>query len=390
MHTLKFATKPSLRATHHPALYRALQRIGYFCMSMVIFSASRFEPAATQITEKSSLGGYGEVHLNYTRPSSGTPAAPKLDFHRWILFVNHQWNDQWSLNAELELEHNLVEGGSKSGELELEQAYIQYRPDAAFALQAGVVLPAIGLINDKHEPTKFLSVERPLFANVIIPTTWYGNGLGVRGLLFQALQYNLVVMEGLDDRRFKSAGIRGGRQKGYQASLETVLLNPAVDFIMYPGLTVGSSAAINVLVSDPTNTHPYRSTVLWGAHAHYKKDGVWAQAEFGTSGYHKNDDLPGVDSLALLERSMGWYADIGYDVARLWKARQMQLYPVVRYTQVNAADDLGANGTVSRFLFGLAVYPIDKVVFKIDYARESKQGTTGWSGLFNAGAGYEF
>jgi hypothetical protein len=330
------------------------------------------------------------VHLNYLRPSQGSAAAPKLDFHRWVLFVNHQWNEQWSVSAELELEHNLVEGGTKSGELELEQAYIQYRADGGFVVQTGVVLPTAGLINDKHEPTAFLSVERPLFASVIVPTTWYGNGVAVRGVVAQALQYNLVVMEGLDDRRFKGAGIRGGRQKGYQPLLETVLLNPALDFIMYPGLTVGSSAAINLLATDPTNTHPYRSTLLWGAHAQYKKEGVWAQAEFGTIAYQKNDELAGADTLMLLKQSMGWYADLGYDVARLWNARHLQVYPVVRYTQVNATDRIGAEGTLARLLVGLAVFPIDQVVFKIDYARESKKGTAGWNGLLNVGAGYEF
>ena len=57
---------------------------------------------------KTSLGGYGELHLNYKKTENVAALAPELDFHRFILFLGHQFSPRFSLKAELELEHNFV------------------------------------------------------------------------------------------------------------------------------------------------------------------------------------------------------------------------------------------------------------------------------------------
>ncbi len=340
--------------------------------------------------QKTSVGGYGELHLNYSRPSTGTAAAPILDFHRWILFVNHQWTDQWSLASELEVEHNFIEGGKASGEVELEQAYVQFRSMPQLVLQAGVLLPSVGLLNERHEPNLFLSVERPVYNNAIIPTTWFGNGLAARGFIANSLQYSAVIMEGLDDRKFKAKdGIRSGRLKGFKASLETVLLNPAIEYVGIPGLIAGTSLAINVLAHDPSENHPYSSTVLWELHAQYKAKGFWTQFEYGTISYSANTGSP-ADTAAILSNSAGWYADLGYNLVRLWEADVLQLYPFIRYTQFNPADKLSANGTTSQFVMGAALLPIEKVALKADYGIETKKGSDGSTGLLNIGIGYAF
>ena len=345
---------------------------------------------AADISGKTSIGGYGELHVNYTKPAVGTVAAPVLDFHRWILFVSHRWTEHWSFASELELEHNFVEGGKTTGELELEQAYIQFNPRPEFLLQTGVLLPATGLINDKHEPNLFLSVERPVYAKAIIPTTWFGNGIAARGLLAGAWQYSALLLEGLDDRKFGTKGIRGGRQKGFKASLETVLVNSAVDYVAIPGLNIGTSAAINVLAHDPTNTHPYASTILWELHAQYRKSGLWTQLEFGSTRYSRNGDLAGSDTLAALENAMGYYVDLGYDVARLWKAQELQLYPFIRVSHHTIDGTIGTDGTAAKYLLGLGAFPIENVTFKADYAVATKKGVTGTNGMLNIGAGYAF
>lgn len=64
--------------------------------------------------DRTSLGGYGELHLNLGDKE-------QIDFHRWVLFLDHQYNDRIKLVSELELEHSLA-GDGKPGEVELEQA----------------------------------------------------------------------------------------------------------------------------------------------------------------------------------------------------------------------------------------------------------------------------
>ena len=87
---------------------------------------------------------------------------------------------------------------------------------------------------------------------------------------------------------------------------------------------------------------------------------------------------------------MGWYVDLGYDVARLWQSKETKLYPFIRYSQHNGGELLGEKGTVSQPTLGVAFFPIEKVSFKIDYSIAEAKGVDGATGLLNLGAGYVF
>jgi hypothetical protein len=80
----------------------------------------------------------------------------------------------------------LVEGLEDAGELELEQAYVDFLLSRRFNVRAGMLLMPIGLINERHEPPVFYGVERPFVDTVIVPTTWFEVGAGVHGELAQA------------------------------------------------------------------------------------------------------------------------------------------------------------------------------------------------------------
>ena len=75
---------------------------------------------------------------------------------------------------------NIDDNIEYDGELELEQAYINYH-SGSWGFKGGVLLAPIGIINPYHEPPTFLSVERPAYAKHIIPTTWFGNGFSFYG-----------------------------------------------------------------------------------------------------------------------------------------------------------------------------------------------------------------
>ena len=67
------------------------------------------------------LSGYMDFHYNKPEFSDGA-----LDFHRFVLLVTHSFSDRIRFVSELEIEHALVEGGEEEGELELEQAYVDF------------------------------------------------------------------------------------------------------------------------------------------------------------------------------------------------------------------------------------------------------------------------
>jgi hypothetical protein len=356
---------------------------------LAVFSVSLF--ASEDGEKKFNLGGYGELHLNKTITEDESNPAAVLDFHRFVLMFGYDFTEQWSLNSEIEIEHAFIVGGEKSGEVELEQAYIDFHPNAAININAGIMLPAVGIINEQHEPTTFLSVERPIYSKKIIPTTWFGAGVGAGGVIGGQVKYRAMVIEGLDDRNFREKdGIRAGRQKAYKASLETIVVNAAVDYIGLPGIRVGTSVAVNQLTSSGKDLvedeHPYTNTTLWEVHTSVNKFGIVFVGEAARIFYNESGKAE-----APLTSTQGGYADLGYNVARLWKAENLKLIPFVRYSQYNPSGSVFADDAKSKIMGGISFMPIPNIAIKADYASEGRlDGTGDRTGYFNAGIGYDF
>ncbi len=333
---------------------------------------------------KSTFGGYGELHLNYKNPEKGKVEA-KLDFHRFVLFYGYAWTPEWSFKSEVELEHNFVT--DDKGELELEQAYLNWRHSKALNLQVGVLLPSVGLINEGHEPPLFFGTERPNYNKRIIPTTWFGNGIAATGMI-SSIDYKVVIMEGLNSSQFAN-GLRDGRQKGYKASLENVLVNGRVDYIGLPGLKAGASFSRNHLMFS-NGDQAFESANLIEGHVRYDANQIIATGEVGTVSYSPFSSAPGS-----LEGSLGAYTQIGYNVGQFFM-KKGKLYPFFHWSQYNVNSSVKGGGKaeeekqVSEIQFGLHFAPIPQVVFKADYGIETKGVDDKKSTIINLGAGYMF
>ncbi|MBN1300353.1 MAG: hypothetical protein JW995_03985 [Melioribacteraceae bacterium] len=349
----------------------------YYIMFILIVTSSLY--AQFDIFQpKTTIGGYGELHYNYNK-SENSKAEKTLDFHRFVMFYSHAWSEKWSFKAELELEHNFVSEGQ--GELELEQAYIDYRHSGQFGLQVGVILPSAGLLNEIHEPPTFLSVERPDYHKNIIPTTWFGNGLSIYGVL-KDIDYKVTVMEGLDASKFTmNSGIRGGRQKGFKSDAENLLYNARVNFTGINGLLAGASFTYNNAGKDSSNI----SITLFEIHLRYRANSIYFDAEYGNITYGNRD----------VERSTGYYIDLGYNIGSVLNI-ETELIPFVRYTDLNTVASTKTGGEIekqyhnSKWMIGFAVKPIHEVVFKVDYS-ENENALSGMKTTYlNFGAGYMF
>ena len=89
-----------------------------------------------------SIGGYGELHWNKSFDSDQNMTKNTMDFHRFIIYTGYNFTPEWSFKSELEIEHNMIDGdGDYDGEVELEQAYVNYHSDL-FGFQAGVIFAA--------------------------------------------------------------------------------------------------------------------------------------------------------------------------------------------------------------------------------------------------------
>ncbi|MBD2858816.1 porin [Spongiibacter sp. KMU-158] len=185
-----------------------------------------------------SLGGYGEHHFNHFKDKDD-----KVDAHRFVLFVGNQFSDTVRFFSELEVEHGLVkdtDDGSGPGEVELEQAYIQWDFTPGHSLTMGQFLVPVGIINETHEPDTFYGTERNNVEKDIIPATWWETGVMFSGEILPGLKYNAALHSGL--AADPGATVRSGRQKSANATAEDLAYTLRLAYTGVAGLEVAATA----------------------------------------------------------------------------------------------------------------------------------------------------
>src|SRR5262249_6689784 len=145
---------------------------------------------------------YGEISYNgYVHDASRNQA----DLKRFVLFFGHRFSDRISFNSEVEVEH-AVSSANDKGEVEIEQAYLNYAFQPSINLKAGLFLMPFGFLNRNHEPPIFYGVERNEFETRIIPSTWREGGVGIWGDTSFGLSYDVGVTTGFDVAKFDDPG----------------------------------------------------------------------------------------------------------------------------------------------------------------------------------------
>lgn len=166
--------------------------------------------AMSRILDKTTFGGYGELDYISRRDNGNGKAGNTFDPHRIVLYVNSELSDWITFYSELEWEHG---GDGKNGKVPVEQAFLDFKIASPFNIRAGLLLVPLGGINANHEPTNFNSTERPDLDRILIPSTWREMGAGIHGALGDKVNYELLVLNGLDGSKFSAEnGIRNGRQ----------------------------------------------------------------------------------------------------------------------------------------------------------------------------------
>jgi len=197
--------------------------------------AQQVEDSQTSSPTTTSIGGYGELHYNnLTTSQTGKADSTKkeIDFHRFVLFFGHEFNDKIRFFSEFEVEHALVKDtadGSNGGEVEVEQAYVEFDLSNQHNAKAGMIIVPVGIINETHEPPTFYGVERNPVEKVILPTTWWNGGLMLNGRSRSGFSYDLMISEGLYANDGYS--IRTGRQKTSQAKANDLAYTDALNIL---------------------------------------------------------------------------------------------------------------------------------------------------------------
>ena len=341
--------------------------------------------AQVKLSNKTTLGGYGELHYNSLRDQKGDSNKDQMDFHRFVLFVNHEFNDKMRLVTELELEHSLS-GDGKPGEVELEQAYIQYDLTAKTSITGGLFLTPVGIMNETHEPPTFYGVERNDVEKNIIPTTWWEGGAMVEHEFIDGLSANLSMTSGLKSTGSKNFAVRSGRQKVAEAEAKTFAYNGRLKYTAIPGLELAGT--VNYQDNFCQNQLAgCGSATLYEAHTVYNKD------NFGLRALVAWWDIDGSAVSAVgADEQYGYYVEPSYRFDDAIVAGQ-DIGVFARYAVWDNQEGSGSTTDTEyqQYNFG-ANWWIDKdVVVKIDYQIQDVGGGVSkeLDGL-NLGLGYQF
>jgi len=336
-----------------------------------------------------TVGGYGQIDYNQPEGDNGT-----LDVHRMVLLFGYKFNDKVQFVTEVEMEH--------VKEIFVEQAFLTYNLTENINLRGGLMLVPMGLINEYHEPTVFNGVERPGVDKSIVPTTWREVGFGVSGKSDDlSLKYQAYIFNG-----FKSVngtkllggknGLRNGRQKGAESTINTPTLSGKVDYYGIKGLRLGASAYLG-------DTQPEDAVEdVRGAKVMVKMFGGdvrYAYKKFKARGQYIQTFISGAKAYNALNGSNlgskmnGWYTELSYNILPV--TNDKKLYAFARYSEYDthqSTDGFTANDAYDRNVLttGLSFHIAPGAVVKADYQFMNSKVDDDAKGVLNLGFGVWF
>jgi hypothetical protein len=369
-----------------------------------------FESAAATPEEgRSAIGGYGEINYNNYKDDS---KRDEFDVQRFILFLGHRFNERTRLYSEIEFEHSVTKGGdSSSGEVAMEQAYIEHglTKDNAVNLRAGLMLLPIGIINEYHEPPTFYGVERNEVESRIIPSTWREIGLALQGRTIGGLEYNGGISTTPDASKFSdaSSGFKDMRVKGNRVTANEFGFFAGLNYRGVPGLLLGAGLWTGNTAQEGQGKGEGASSLagydakltVWDVHARYSVAGFDLRALYAKGSLSDTaainaaaNDGAGLASPddAAPESFSGWFVEAAYHI---YRSGNTDIAPFIRYEDYNTQESVASGFSINPnndeqvITAGVNFYVHPQVVFKIDVQDYDTDDT---KDRFNFGIGWMF
>ncbi|MCK0109083.1 OprO/OprP family phosphate-selective porin [Flavobacteriaceae bacterium S0825] len=315
-----------------------------------------------------TVGGYAQVDYNQPEGANG-----KMDVHRLVMLLGYKFSDKVQFVTEIEYEH--------VKEVYVEQAFLNYSVSDNFNVRGGLMLVPMGIVNEYHEPTTFNGVERPSMDKSIVPTTWREMGVGVTGKFDDAnLRYQAYIFNGfasVNDTKVLggSNGLRNGRQKGAESTINKPNLSAKVDYYGVQGLRLGLSgyfgrtqATDDVQEIDGADV----GVSMLGLDARYINKRFSARGQYIHALIKDAEDYNNLYTTNLGSELKGWYAEAAYNLLPL--AKEQKLDAFVRYEKydthaatadANITRNLGYNR--NEWTTGLSYHVAPGAVVKADY-----------------------
>lgn len=343
-------------------------------------SANAFSAAPAATTGPDTvITGYGE--LNYNRPTRKSQNA-QADVRRLVLGYQHRFDDKTKVVTEFEVEHAVASAGD-SGEVAVEQAYMERQFTPTWALRAGLFLMPVGLLNENHEPSAYYGVERNFVETAIIPSTWREGGVQVAGNFDNGLTLQGGLTTSFDLTKWDAASGEGKEsplgsihQEMSLAKSHDLAAFGAVNWRGIPGLLLGGSLFTGQATQGQTASKA--RVTLGDLHARWTP-GRWDLSALYTRGSISNTaalNAALIGNSTLIPKSFGgFYVQGAYKV---WAREDYALLPFVRWEQFNTARgyaDLGPGLTPDAarnervLTLGANFQIAQDIVLKADYQR---------------------
>jgi hypothetical protein len=330
---------------------------------------------------KTQIRGYGELHYNNLNAQDSARDLEQIDLHRFVLFFGHEFSDKINFFSELEVEHSLA-GDGAPGEVELEQAYVDFALTDNLSVKTGLFLIPVGTTNETHEPPTFYGVERNSVENVILPSTWWEAGAALSGHFANGLSWDAALHSGLAIPTTGGSAfrVRSGRQKVAEAIASDAAYTVRLRYTGVPGFNVGASYQYQTDASQIAGDG-LDAGKLFTVNAGYDV------GPFSIKGLYARWDFDGVAvEAADADTQTGWYVEPSYRFSTL--RGDWGIY--------GRREDVEGGRTQDHFTqteFGLNYWPVDNIVFKIDF-RQRDHELTSEAGRdfdgFDLGFGYQF
>ena len=339
-----------------------------------------------------TVGGYAQVDYNQPEGDNGN-----LDVHRLVMLLGYKFNDKVQFVTEIEYEH--------VKELYVEQAFLQYTIADNVNLRGGLMLVPMGIVNEYHEPTTFNGVERPNVDKSIIPSTWREIGLGVSGKFDEAsLRYQAYIFNGFASVNGTnvlggSNGLRNGRQKGAESTINTPNLSAKVDYYGIQGLRLGLSGYSGRSQAEDDIQEVDGADVgisMIGLDARYINKRFSARGQYIHAKLSDTEDYNTLYETNLGSELKGWYTEVAFNLLPLNKEQKLDAF--VRYEQydthastIDAGIDRNLAYNRNEWTTGLNYHIAPGAVVKADYQilDNASEGNES-KGQFNLGFGVWF
>lgn len=302
-------------------------------------SSSMLDRSSSLANGGTNIIGYGEMAYSKFRQSGDATA----DLTRFVFGFNHRFDERLTLHSEVEIEHAVVSADDK-GEVEVEQAWVNYKMNDAVNFKGGLFLIPLGILNETHEPPTYYGVMRNQVETRIIPTTWRELGVGMHGIVAEGFRYDVGITTGFDSGKLDdpTTGIRSTHQEGQLANASDLAVYGALNY-RRPGLLVGGGVFTGDTgqngASNPALQGVAARFTMWEVHALYRVAGLDLQGLYSSGTLGDANKVTAAlfaadptTAFAAPESMKGWYAQAAYHI---YKQGNFDVAPFVRYERID-------------------------------------------------------